>query len=209
VGGRRKAVLDMWGRWEEIPESAKKVEVDNSDPMFQILDGGDYSNWYLIWEKADGQTEQVSYYQPSDRRITTLSDLLHELAEPIGREIKWYEPPVLCGATYINDKTACSFQCNWWGNTADEGYRFITRFTENGEKIDIYDQTDSAVWEAAYDAFCRIDPDKFEYGSYKDDMTLSLYYSDHSQRSLKLDKNTAAWLEPMLRAVALDYAHSK
>ena len=204
----KKAALDLWGVWEEVPEGTKSVDT-SSFPDIEILDGGDYSRWYLIWKTEDGQTEKRQYYNNSDRRIRTLTDLLHELADPQGREIVWYEPPVLCGATYINSKTHCSFQCNWWGSTADEGYRFITRFTEDGEEVDVYDQTDSAVWEKAFDAFCRIDPDKFEYGSYTDDISLSLYYSDYSQKSLKLNKQTAAWLEPMLREIALDYVHSK
>ena len=203
-----KAVLDLWGVWEEIPE---EVLNKKPDPNVQILDGGDYNRWWLTWEKADGSRETVRYYYPGDRRIVTLKDLLEELANPKGREIVWYEPPSLCGATYINDKTDMSFQCNWWepSKGSAEGYRFIVRFKEDGQKVNIYDQAKPSVWEAAKPAFAWLDPEQYDYGSYKDPITLSLYYSDGSQKSLKLDKETAQTIEPYLRKLTLEYLEQK
>ena len=137
--------------------------------------------------------------------------ILEELAHPTGRKIEWVEPPVLSGATYINDTTDMSFQCNWWNlpEGPKEGYRLIVRFEEGGENISIYDQTDDAVWNAAKPAFAWLNPDDFEHGSYKDKIMLSLYYSDGTQKSLKLDKKSAESIEPYLRQLTLEYLEQK
>ena len=202
-----KAVLGLWGVWEEIPESVLNYE---PDPDLQILDGGDYNRWWLTWETEEG-TKKIQYYYPNDRRILTLTALLEELAQPQGRKIEWYELPELSGATYINDKTDMSFQCNWWDlpKSAKEGYRFIVRFTQNGEKIDVYDKAPASVWEAAKPAFAWINPDDFERGGYQNPIVLSLYYSDGTQTTLKLDKKTAAVFEGYLRQLTLDYLEQK
>ena len=202
-----KAVLDLWGSWEEIPE---EVLNQPDDPEYFVLDGGDYNRWWLSWETADG-VQKVRYYAPADRRIVTLNTILEELAHPTGRKIEWVEPPVLSGATYINDTTDMSFQCNWWNlpEGPKEGYRLIARFEEGGENISIYDQTDASIWEAAKPAFAWLNPDDFEHGSYKDKIMLSLYYSDGTQKSLKLDKKTAEAIEPYLRQLTLEYLEQK
>ena len=202
-----KAVLDLWGSWEEIPE---EVLNQPDDPEYFVLDGGDYNRWWLSWETADG-TKKVRYYAPADRRIVTLNTILEELANPKGRKIEWYEAPTLSGATYINDTTDMSFQCNWWNlpEGPKEGYRLIVRFEEGGENISIYDQTDASIWEAAKPAFAWLNPDDFEHGSYKDKIMLSLYYSDGTQKSLKLDKKTAEAIEPYLRQLTLEYLEQK
>ena len=202
-----KAVLDLWGVWEELPdETANKPE----DPEIFVLDGGDYNRWWLTWETAEG-TEKIRYYNPADRRILTLNALLEELAHPTGRKIEWYTLPELSGATYINDKTDMSFQCNWWNlpEGPEQGYRLIVRFEEGGEKVNIYDQADASIWEAAKPAFAWLNPDDFDYGSYKNPITLSLYYSDGTQDSLKLDTKTANAIEPYLRQLTLEYLGQK
>ena len=205
-----KAVLDMWGSWEEIPEEVLNQPDKPDDSEIFVLDGGDYNRWWLSWETADG-TKKVRYYAPADRRILTLDAVLEELVHPTGRKIEWQEPPALSGATYINDTTDMSFQCNWWNlpEGPKEGYRFIVRFKEGSEKVDIYDKTDDAVWNAAKPAFAWLNPDDFEHGSYQDKIMLSLYYSDGTQDSLKLDKKTAAAIEPYLRQLTLEYLEQK
>ena len=202
-----KAVLDLWGSWEEIPE---EILNQPDDTEYFVLDGGDYDRWWLSWETADG-VQKVRYYAPADRRILTLDAVLEELAHPTGRKIEWVEPPVLSGATYINDTTDMSFQCNWWNlpEGPKEGYRLIVRFEEGGENISIYDQADASIWEAAKPAFAWLNPDDFEHGSYKDKIMLSLYYSDGTQKSLKLDKKTAEAIEPYLRQLTLEYLEQK
>ena len=73
-----KAVLDLWGSWEEIPE---EILNQPDDTEYFVLDGGDYDRWWLSWETEDG-VQKVRYYAPADRRILTLDAVLEELAHP-------------------------------------------------------------------------------------------------------------------------------
>lgn len=195
-----KAVMDLWGSWEVIPESVLNKK---PDPNIQVLDGGGYERWWLTWKTADG-TEKIRYYNPSDRRVVTLNEILQELADPKGREISWYEPPYANGAYYRNEKSGFSFQCN---RLDDEGrdYRLIVYFNGiGGDSID--DKVGVEIWEKVWPAFAWIDMSKFEDGSYNDKIALSLYYSDGSQKTIKLDKKSADIIEPYLKSLALEYA---
>lgn len=199
-----KAVLDLWGVWEEIPE---KVMNSKPDPDIQILDGGGYNRWWLTWETAEG-TKKILYYYSNDRRITTLIDLLQNIADGGNRKITWYDPPVLTSATYINDKTKCSFQCTLWDGY-DNGYRFIVRFDEGDQKVDIYDHTDDSIWEAAKPAFEWIDFDQYKDGSYSKPITLNVTYSDNSYKCIVPDKEAVNIIEPYLRKLTLKYLEEK
>ena len=198
-----KSVLDLWGEWEVIPES---VLNSKPDPDIQILDGGDYERWWLSWETEEG-TETYRYYSPGDRRILTVIELLREAAEPKGRKIEWYDPPGITGAYYSNDKSGFSFQCTPW-DKKNNGYRLIVYFNGfAGDRID--DHVADDVWEQALPAFAWLDVKKFEDGSHNDKISLSLYYSDGSQKSLKLDKKSADIIEPYLRQLSLKYLEKK
>ena len=71
-----------------------KTDTKN-DPMdTYVLDGGDYTNFSLVWETEDGSVE-IGYSWPGDQRVITLTALLQELADPQGREIIRYEEPEL------------------------------------------------------------------------------------------------------------------
>ena len=201
-----KAVLGLMGVWREIPEEVLNQEPD-PEYEIEVLDGGDYSRWYLTWETDEG-TETLQYYDTSDRRILTLTDLLYNLADGKNRKITWYEPPELASATYINDNTNCSFQCTWWEGE-NSGYRFIVRFDEGGRKVDIYDHTDDRIWEAARPAFEWLDFDSFPDGSYSDPVVLNVTYTDQSYKTVDLDDETAAIIEPYLRELTLLYLDQK
>ncbi|MBQ8264471.1 MAG: hypothetical protein IJY96_06840, partial [Oscillospiraceae bacterium] len=83
-------ILLMYGNLEEfVPAPAPELP----DELL-ILDGGDYSNFSLTWE-SDGVSVQKQYLWPGDRRVLTLTALLEELVDPCGREIVWYDEPVL------------------------------------------------------------------------------------------------------------------
>ena len=198
-----KAVMDLWGNWEVIPESVLNKK---PDPNIQVLDGGGYDRWWLTWKTADG-TEKVRYYNPSDRRVVTLDEVLREIADPKGRTIEWYDPPYVNGAYYRNDKSGFSFQCSRW-DEGDNGYRLIVYFEGiGGDSID--DHAEDAFWEKVWPAFAWLDVSKFEDGSYNDKIALSLYYSDGSQKTLKLDKSSADIIEPYLGSLAKEYAENK
>ena len=199
----KKAVMDLWGSWEVIPESVLNKK---PDPNIQVLDGGGYDRWWLTWKTADG-TEKIRYYGPSDRRIVTLDEILREIADPKGRKIEWYDPPYANGAYYRNDKSGFSFQCSRW-DEGDNGYRLIVYFEGiGGYSIDGH--AEDAFWEKVWPAFAWLDVSKFQDGSYNDKIALSLYYSDGSQKTLKLDKSSADIIEPYLRSLAKEYAENK
>ena len=198
-----KAVMDLWGKWEVIPESVLNKK---PDPNIQVLDGGGYERWWLTWKTAEG-TEKVRYYGPSDRRILTLDEVLREIADPKGRKIEWYDPPYANGAYYRNEKSGFSFQCSRWAE-GDNGYRLIVYFEGiGGDSID--DHAGDEIWEKVWPAFAWLDTSQFEDGSYNDKIALSLYYSDGSQKTLKLDKSSADIIEPYLRSLAKEYEENK
>ena len=98
------------GRWEEVeaiiaelaplleikPESKVDLPAAGEFPGMQILDGGDWQTLRLGVQTADGE-HFSEYYVPSDRRMITLTTLLREIVDPIGRDIPHYAPPVLVG----------------------------------------------------------------------------------------------------------------
>lgn len=199
----KKAVMDLWGSWEVMPES---VINQKPDPDIQALDGGGYDRWWLTWKTADG-TEKIRYYNPSDRRVLTLDEVLRETADPKGRKIEWYDPPYAYGAYYRNEKSGFSFQCTH-RNEGEKDYRLIVYFEGiGGESVDC--RADAAIWEKVWPAFAWLDPGEFEDESYNDEISLSLYYSDGSQETLKLDKSSADIIEPYLRSLAKEYAENK
>jgi len=217
------------GKFEEIKEktkdsSKKGSDNDNSDdnafdndnsdgdsvidddPVIDgddliILDGGDYSNLWLSWEK-DGQTTQIRYYIPSDRRFGTVRTVLEELANPKGTKIIHYEEPVLCGAFYKNENTDSSFQCTIFNHDPND-YYFIPRFP--ALNINYSKHLSPDAWELAKPAFEWINPDNYDRGSYENSIVVSLYYSDNTQISLKMDKKAASLIEPYLGFVAIEY----
>ena len=58
---------------------------------FGAVDGNDSSSVTLIWNTEDGE-QKIRYTSPDDERIHTLTALLKELADPIGRDIPRYDP---------------------------------------------------------------------------------------------------------------------
>ena len=58
---------------------------------FGAVDSNDSSCITLIWDTEEGE-QKIRYSPPEDDRIHTLTALLKELADPIGREIPRYDP---------------------------------------------------------------------------------------------------------------------
>lgn len=196
----KKAVMDLWGSWEEIPENVLNKK---PDPNIQVLDGGGYNRWWLTWKTEDG-TQKIRYYYPSDRRAATLNDILMEIADPKGREIRWYDPPYLRGVYYYDEKTGFSFQCK--PNDEDESdYRLIVYMNGIGGEGRIDDNTGKEFWDKARPAFEWLDPSRYEDGSYNDRIALSLYYSDGTQKTIKPDKKSVDIIESYLKTLSQEY----
>lgn len=89
------AVMEIVPVLEEITE--KKTNFFGnlfSKEILQPTDGPDYSNFFLTWENEKGEKELVQYYNPNDRRFSTVISLMEETVNPIGREIIYYDVPV-------------------------------------------------------------------------------------------------------------------
>ncbi len=161
-----------------------------------ILDGGDYHLMFLTWRTEDGD-RTVQYYNTSDRREMTFISLLKELAEPISREIVWYDPPVPSGIFYHSKADDESLQCTPF----DDGtYYFIARYYESaggkkkGERRDVTKIVDAAIWED-FSAFLEpLVPTLKECPpgrSFDDPLTVTVYQSDGRQFTVQPDKETA------------------
>jgi|GEM_PF-710956 len=192
-----EAIVDtLFPLLEEVP-AGKDPEA--LPPGVTVLDGGDYDRLSLVWRTAEGD-RTVRYYRPADRRVTTLDALLRELADPQGREIVWYDPPVLCGVYFRDETQDVSCQCTEWDGP-DTGYRYIAHFPENGERLSVDQHVGAAAWEAAK-AFCEpLALEQFPAGTYENKITCTLYYSDHTQKCVKPDAAAAAALRESFAAL--------
>ena len=82
-------VLELYPVMEPQPERRQPSKLA---AWLGARDSTSSSSFRLTWDTEDGPLE-IRYSSPNDRRITTLTALLKELADPIGREIPRYDPP--------------------------------------------------------------------------------------------------------------------
>ena len=82
-------VLELYPVMEPRPEPRQPSKLA---AWLGARDSTSSSSFRLTWDTEDGPLE-IRYSSPNDRRITTLTALLKELADPIGREIPRYDPP--------------------------------------------------------------------------------------------------------------------
>ena len=57
------------------------------DPDMFVLDGGDYQRLFLTWETG-GDEQTAQYYCPSGNRWYSVLAVLHEMARPVGRDLR-------------------------------------------------------------------------------------------------------------------------
>ena len=192
-----RIVTDLWPVFEEIPESSGDdgaLTTDDGEEIF-VLDGGDYWRLYLTFRAEDGEERTVRVYHPSDRRITTLDTLLRELVDPAGRKIVWYEPPALNGIFVHSDAGDYSFQFTYY--SWDNCYYFISRYPDpdGGGKTDVSVFVPSSDWTEPGKWFASLGLERFPEGnSFRDPLTITLYYDDDTQTTVQPDEQTAAVL---------------
>ncbi len=191
-----RIVLTLYPQMQEaVPAEAQPLPDD-----VVILDGGDYQNLWLTWRTAEGDRTAL-YAWPSDRRVTTLHTLLWELADPRGREVVWYEPPVLSGIWFHSDRAHFSYQCTPW--SGEEGdYDWIVHTGSGAEAQYLQEYVDASFWQRVR-TFCEpLRLERFPSGSYRDDLSCTLYYSDGTQRCVIPDRVTARALRVFFAALA-------
>ena len=197
-----KAVTDLWnnGKWQAIPEEILNRKPSRSDEY--ELDGGDYSRWYLTFETDNG-TETIQYYNPSDRRVITLSDVLKEIADPKGRKIEWFEEPYVTGVYYWNNSSDYSFQCTRQDADSDKSYNLFIHDKKNKDKQYISKTVKKSVFEDVWPTFAWIDTSNAT-SSFDLKIGVTFYYSDGTQRSFEIDKKYAAVMDDILRQYTSD-----
>ena len=186
-------ILSMYRNLEEfVPAPAPEL----SDDLL-ILDGGDYSDLSLTWE-SDGVSVQKQYLWPGDRRVLTLTALLEELVDPCGREIVWYDEPVL-DRIYIrreyplNHKKDYSFQFHLADYDPDEeAYRELIYYLG---KLGSVDSGRLRLDDGAWEAFLALaETTMLEYfpEAVKSDKCFrcTLYSSDGSYKDTVLNEET-------------------
>ncbi|MBO4414820.1 MAG: hypothetical protein J5824_02420 [Lachnospiraceae bacterium] len=176
----------------EIPEFTKEDSARRDSEM-QVLDGGDYSLLHLTWEK-DGNTYTAQYYSLSGKRWSAIIDTLHEMARPVGREIR------RIGETQITDmylKTPdYSYQIS--PVSGEDKYYF---FIHDGKSKD--KKLTKEQWAVVRDHLSAMDLSSFKEGGYDDKLYLQLKYNDGDYKYYLVDKRTADELKEYL--LSLNY----
>ena len=166
-----------------------------------VLDGGDYTNFSLIWETKDG-TMEMGYSWPGDRRISTLMDLLRELADPRDREIVWYETPQMDEIYFtrdhrVNTKRDYSFQLHYTSyDESDPHWELIYYLGKHGEVDNGHLRLEEADWEAFVAFAAELQLEYFPKETKSNDwFRCTLYYTDEKSKSLSLNKETEELLK--------------
>lgn len=137
--------------------------------------------------------------------------LLRELADPIGRDIPRYTPPVLCGIRMEQSGTLFSKAYVFAlgrDASAPEGeeapYTYRARFSRFGQPpVRLRQQkVPAALWEdfAAFAAKIGLEG---QTTALWEKPCCTLYYADGSHKRKKLDKETAAQIREYLENLAL------
>lgn len=157
-----------------------------------VWDGRSRFKLTLYWDNGKEITEK-DYYRPDDRRFCTLLDIMREIANPIGREIKYYGEPIPVGIYVFekeNDKNSWSFQCTLVNNDEPYGPRyFFCHLYSNGVWDNFSPIVYEDTWQKIYDrimkmGLCEMEP----LGFRRDEEGCTLYLDDGKQPSLELSK---------------------
>lgn len=184
------------GKLEAYRPATEKV---SSDAF--VLDGGDYTDLSLVWETDEG-TEETSYYWPGDRRVLTLMDLLKELAEPIGREIVWYDPPQLDEIYFtrdhrVNTDRDYSFQLHYTSyDEVDPHWELIYYLGKHGEVDKGHLRLEEADWEDFVAFAEEIQLEYFPEPDKSDSRFICrVNYTDGTYKNLYINKETEEQLK--------------
>ena len=85
-----QVVLELYPLMEPKPERRSGI-LGSLANWLGAVDESSSSSITLIWDTGEGE-QKIRYSSPDDDRIHTLTALLKELADPIGREIPRYDP---------------------------------------------------------------------------------------------------------------------
>lgn len=157
------------------------------------VDGPNDFSFSLTWQSPNGSGETVSYQCPSDRRFSTLVSILMETANPIGREITYYDAPVINGLHVVNGsygkKGFFSYQFTVDASSQNK-WNFFAYYEQDGEIRSFSSKFDAAKWDEFSRSLSISDLETLKDASYGSKTTIKIYYSDSSQRVVRPDKDT-------------------
>lgn len=175
--------------------------------MLMVQDGGDTFSFALTWEK-DGQQTRVEYTSPSDRRFRTLTALLEELAEPIGRDIPRYEAPRVSGIYFWSKPRLFgekySYQCTAVDHANPDGEFYLFAYWNEGlAERSCNGRVDAQAWADIVTVCQGLNVEALPKRSSRKETgtSLTLYYTDGTQTTFQPDKDTLKALRAYFAAL--------
>lgn len=186
---------------EVVPKKTSGVLEKSKDYLF-ATDGPNESSFYLIWQNEDGTEERVQYFIPNDRRFRTVLAIMEEIANPIGREIVYYDPPELNGIYMKNHsgifskKKQYSYQLTFDTALPDEEpltqprWRLNAYYYRNGVKEGRHALVTEQVWKPVQKICEELKLEQCPSAAWDDKVNLTLYYTDGKYQIVRPDKQT-------------------
>lgn len=174
---------------------------ENSILDYFVLDGGDYTDFSLVWETEDGSVE-IGYSWPGDQRVITLTALLQELADPQGREIIPYEEPELrqiwiTRKHKIKSDRDYSYQLYWADHDEDDPHWDLVYYLgKNGAVANGRVRVEDADWNAFLTLAEELQLEYFPEPDKTDKyFTCKLNYTNSRSKYLNLNTETEETLK--------------
>ena len=166
---------------------------DNYQDDIYELDGGDYNNLYLTWEK-DGVTSTAQYYIMSGKRWSSVHEILIEMARPIGRDLRRIGETQLV-KVYLSTPDY-SYQASPV-NGSDDYYYFVHGDKSNSDRIS------NDQWQVIRSFFESYDVSEYEEGDEdnKHKYILKYVFNDDIYKYYRLDKKDAEELRTYLKGL--------
>ena len=184
----------------KIAEERKPPKSKPIPALFQVLDGGDKSDFRLTWRDENGKENTFRYFPINDRRFYTLLDIMCETVHPTGREIVRYGEPMVNGVYVSVGKPTSGrdkdFSFNCTEKAGEKGVRrFYAYYGENKQPISYYAEINEEIWEKIAEKLKELGVEQWKSGKYEDNPIITLYFDDGKSAHFKPDKKSLAELK--------------
>ena len=189
---------ELWNVFSEemeyLKEQLKPVKKEPVVKLFddvRVLDGGDYSRLYVTWEDG-GEEKTVQYYAPSGNRWATVLEVFHEMARPLGRDLR------RIGKTQLTEMflKAPEYSYQITPIQGEKDYYFFV----HGDKA-ATGRVSQEQWLTVREYLSGLDFSGFRAGKYECKYYLKLNYNDGINKNLEIDKKTAEMIRVYLRGL--------
>lgn len=187
---------DLWNVLaEEMEYLREQLSPVKNKPVWKpisdvhVLDGGDYTRLYITWDN-DGKENTVQYYSPSGKRWSTVIAVLHEMAHPLGRDLR------RIGETQLTEMFLKAPDYSYQITPIQGGCDYY--FFVHGDKSPI-NKISQEQWKPVRDFLNHVDLSGFGQGKYECKYYLRLNYNDGINRNLEINKKTAGMIREFLQ----------